>query len=312
MVFFLVFIICLFLVFGAYVLATRGSEKRRVRLQQRLAETLLYSSQTDDVEVQLARQELMSEIPALNQLLVRVQAATHIKRMLDQADLRITVTRLVMFSVMAGLLAGLAASMLTMVWPVVAVAGVVAASVPFLHVVWRRRQRLRKFLEHLPDALELMSRALSAGHAFAESMHMIANEMPEPIATEFRKTYEEQNLGLSLKLALENLAARVPLLRPPALHHRDSHPARDGRQSRRDTRKGRAHDSRTLPHHGRPQHADHFVADVGVDSVRAADLRRARRDGDEPRLHERAVERPARASSDRRRARDADYGHVDY
>lgn len=212
MVFFLVFIICLFLVFGAYVLATRGSEKRRVRLQQRLAETLLYSSQTDDVEVQLARQELMSEIPALNQLLVRVQAATHIKRMLDQADLRITVTRLVMFSVMAGLLAGLAASMLTMVWPVVAVAGVVAASVPFLHVVWRRRQRLRKFLEHLPDALELMSRALSAGHAFAESMHMIANEMPEPIATEFRKTYEEQNLGLSLKLALENLAARVPLL----------------------------------------------------------------------------------------------------
>jgi tight adherence protein B len=57
-----------------------------------------------------------------------------------------------------------------------------------------------------------MSRALQAGHAFAESLHMVAIEMPEPIATEFRKTYEEQNLGLSLKLALENLSERVPLL----------------------------------------------------------------------------------------------------
>ena len=57
-----------------------------------------------------------------------------------------------------------------------------------------------------------MSRALSAGHAFAESLHMVATEMPEPIAGEFRKTYEEQNLGLSLKLALENMTKRVPLL----------------------------------------------------------------------------------------------------
>src|ERR1044072_1813537 len=57
-----------------------------------------------------------------------------------------------------------------------------------------------------------VSRALSAGHAFSESLHMVAEEMPEPIAGEFRKTYEEQNLGLSLKLALENLMERIPLL----------------------------------------------------------------------------------------------------
>src|ERR1700749_872319 len=63
-----------------------------------------------------------------------------------------------------------------------------------------------------PGALDLMSRGLSAGHAFTESLHMVATEMPEPIATEFRKTYEEQNLGLSLKLALENMVHRMPLL----------------------------------------------------------------------------------------------------
>src|ERR1700755_498524 len=74
------------------------------------------------------------------------------------------------------------------------------------------KKRFAGFLEHLPDALDLMSRGLQAGHAFSEALHMVSTEMPEPIATEFRKTYEEQNLGLSLKLALENLSERVPLL----------------------------------------------------------------------------------------------------
>src|SRR6195256_636349 len=92
------------------------------------------------------------------------------------------------------------------------VAGLLAASLPFLHVWWKRKKRFDAFLEHLPDALDLMSRGLQAGHGFAEALHMVSAEMPDPIATEFRKTYEEQNLGLSLKLALENLTQRIPLL----------------------------------------------------------------------------------------------------
>ncbi|HVG35461.1 MAG TPA: type II secretion system F family protein [Pyrinomonadaceae bacterium] len=209
---FLVFIFCLFLVLGAYLAATRGSDAKRARLRQRLSEALLHSAHTDDVEVILARQELMSEIPWINRVLVELQAATHMKRVLDQADLHITVTRLIMFSVMAGMLAALAASVLTISILIMIVAGLVAASLPFIHVFWRRKKRFEQFLEHLPDTLELMSRALSAGHAFSESLQMVSIEMPEPIATEFRKTYEEQNLGLSLKLALENLTQRIPLL----------------------------------------------------------------------------------------------------
>ena len=209
---FLVFITCMFAVFGAYLLATRGTEAKRKRLQQRLQEALLYSKRTDDEEIRLARQELMSEIPALSRVLMRVQVATALRRMLDQADLHITVSRLVMLSVMAGLLAALAVSMLTVSTLLMVVGGLGAASIPFLHIAYKRRKRLKAFLEHLPDALELMARALQAGHAFAESLHMVSTEMPEPVATEFRKTYEEQNLGLSLKLALENLSERVPLL----------------------------------------------------------------------------------------------------
>ena len=209
---FLVFITCMLGVFGAYLLATRGTEAKRKRLQERLSEALLYSKRSDDAEIQLAREELMSEIPALSRVLMRLRVATSLRRMLDQADLHITVSRLLMLSGMAGLLAGLAVSMLTISKLLVVTGAAAAAAVPFLHIAYKRKKRLNAFLEHLPDSLELMSRALQAGHAFAESLHMVSTEMPEPIATEFRKTYEEQNLGLSLKLALENLAERVPLL----------------------------------------------------------------------------------------------------
>jgi tight adherence protein B len=209
---FLVFLFALFLVFGAYLLATHGTDAKRARLQKRLAEALLHSAHTEDIEVVLARNELMSEIPWVNRWLVRVQAATQLKRMLDQADLHITPSRLVMFSVMAGILAALAVSVLNSWILFVIAAGLIAASLPFVHVWWKRKKRFAAFLEHLPDALDLMSRALTAGHAFSESLQMVSSEMPEPIAGEFRKTYEEQNLGLSLKLALENLTQRMPLL----------------------------------------------------------------------------------------------------
>ena len=209
---FLVFVFALFLVLGAYLIATHGTDKKRVALQKRLNEALLHSAQTDDIDVVLARNELMSEIPWVNRTLVNLQAALQLKRMLDQADLHITPSRLLMFSFMAGMLGALAASVLTIFIPLMIMAGLICAALPLVHVWYRRKKRFDAFLEQLPDALDLISRALSAGHAFSEALHMVSLEMPEPVATEFRKAYEEQNLGLSVKLALENLTQRMPLL----------------------------------------------------------------------------------------------------
>jgi tight adherence protein B len=208
----IVFLFALFLVLGAYLAATHGTDKKRARLQKRLSEALLHSAHNEDVDVVLARNELMSEIPALNRMLLRVQTALQLKRMLDQADLHITPSRLLMFSGMAGILAALAVAVVNPNPFLIIIGFLFAASLPFIHVWYKRKQRFDAFLENLPDALDLMSRALSAGHAFSESLHMVSMEMPEPIASEFRKTYEEQNLGLSLKLALENLTERIPLL----------------------------------------------------------------------------------------------------
>ncbi len=209
---FLVFVFALFLVLGSYLLATHGTDQKRARLQKRLSEALLHSANTEDVDVVLARNEMMSEIPWINRTLINVQAALQLKRMLDQADLHITPSRLLMFSFMSGMLGALAASVLTVFIPIMILAGLICAAIPLVHVWWKRKKRFDAFLYHLPDALDLMSRALSAGHAFSESLQMVSMEMPEPIATEFRKAYEEQNLGLSVKLALENLTQRIPLL----------------------------------------------------------------------------------------------------
>lgn len=83
---------------------------------------------------------------------------------------------------------------------------------PFLYLKRLARARLRKFEEQFPESLEFISRSMRAGHAFSVSMEMLHREFPEPLAGEFRRTFDEQNLGLPLDVALQNLAKRVPLL----------------------------------------------------------------------------------------------------
>jgi tight adherence protein B len=209
---FVVFLACLFITYALYLLSSRKSDARKARLDERLAEAIRSSATTSDIDVQLARQELLSEIPWINRTLIKVEIISRIKRMIDQADSQITVMKLVLFSLTAGVLAFLAISMISVSYLLMTVCGLLATAVPFLHIMMKRKKRMNRFLQLLPDALDLMSRGLSAGHAFTEALQMVSSEMPEPIATEFRKTYDEQNLGLSLKLALENLAQRMPLL----------------------------------------------------------------------------------------------------
>jgi len=209
---FFVFIACLFVTYALYLITSRSSDAKRALLNQRLAEAIRSSVNSTDIDVQLAREELLSEIPWLNRSLLKLAVPARIKRIIDQADLNITVVRLVLFSLTAGALAFLAVSMVSASFLLMTLCGVIAAILPFSHVLAKRKKRMNKFLQLLPDALDLMSRGLTAGHAFTEALHMVATEMPEPISSEFQKTYEEQNLGLSLKLALENMVQRMPML----------------------------------------------------------------------------------------------------
>ena len=92
------------------------------------------------------------------------------------------------------------------------VTGLLAAAGPFLYVNVKRKARLKRFEELFPETLEFMSRSMRAGHAFSVSLEMIHKEFQEPISGEFRRTFEEHNLGLPVEVALEKLATRVPSL----------------------------------------------------------------------------------------------------
>lgn len=217
---FFVFLFCLFGTYGTYLLVTRKTAEDQARIEKRMREVLLgldaegqvANTGLDVSQIRLARDEILSEIPKVDEILRSIEFVKWVKHMIDQSDLQLTVMRLFMFCGLSGLLGMMAVSMLADNFLIAILAGLATASLPFLHVLWKRKKRLDKFLSDLPDTLELMSRALASGHAFTEALHMVSKEMPDPIATEFRRTYEEQNLGLSVKVALENLTERVPVL----------------------------------------------------------------------------------------------------
>src|SRR5690349_25174211 len=93
--------------------------------------------------------------------------------------------------------------------PVGLVAG---ALVPFLWLLRRRSARFSRFEEQFPEALDLLSRAIKAGHAFQTAMGMVADELPEPVGPEFKKSFDQQNFGLPLRDALNGMAERVAIL----------------------------------------------------------------------------------------------------
>ncbi|MBI1763617.1 MAG: type II secretion system F family protein [Acidobacteria bacterium] len=212
MINFLVFLFCLCAVYTVYLFSTRRATARRERVGERLAEALDDQVGLPPPRAQLARAVSLSELAWLDRLLKKNALAAELKRLIEQADLHLTVGRLVLFSVSATVLGMLMISMLISTTGLIVVTGLLAGAGPFLHVLYKRKQRFDKFIADLPEALEMISRALLAGQGFQSTLQLIADEMPDPIAGEFGRVYEEQTLGLSLKAALQNLMQRVPIL----------------------------------------------------------------------------------------------------
>jgi tight adherence protein B len=130
----------------------------------------------------------------------------------DQADVSITAAQF--FGISAGLavVGGAAvwfARLHVLMIPVAALAGAV---LPLMWLLFKRKRRLKAFQAQLPDALELIARALRAGHSLGSGLNLVAEEMPAPIGTEFGRAFEEQNLGIPLEDALKSLTRRVPNL----------------------------------------------------------------------------------------------------
>jgi tight adherence protein B len=133
-------------------------------------------------------------------------------KVFQQADVNIKPSALFGIALALALGGGMLSSLLVGTIYVAPIGALTFFSVPFLWLLHKRKSRLKKFASQLPDALELVARALRAGHSLASGLHVVAEEMPAPVAKEFARVYEEQNLGVSLEDALKNLSDRVPNL----------------------------------------------------------------------------------------------------
>jgi tight adherence protein B len=182
-------------------------------VRDRLAAVRTAEQRGDGVtDLQLVRDDMMSSVPLLNRLMVRLAWTTKLQNAITQAGMTTKPGKLLLTCAGSGLIVYLMAGLFygqTLIGAIVALA---ATTVPVVVVYVKRRQRLGQFEQRFPEALDLLGRAVRAGHAFTSGLEMVAKESPEPVAGEFKTAFEEQNFGLPLRDALSNLVARVPLV----------------------------------------------------------------------------------------------------
>jgi tight adherence protein B len=135
-----------------------------------------------------------------------------LQKVCEQADCHIKPSTLFGIGGLLGLLAATTSWLLQVPIILAPLAGLVMFSIPFLWLWNKRRKRLKTFASQLPDALELVARALRAGHSLAAGMHVVAEEMPQPVSDEFGRVYEEQNFGIAIEEAMKSMCERVPNL----------------------------------------------------------------------------------------------------
>ena len=136
----------------------------------------------------------------------------NIQLLFEQADVTLTVPKFLGTCLGTGVVGGFAFALVGMPPVLVPMAAICAGGLPLAWLLFRRKRRLRKFGAQMPDALELISRALRAGHSLAAGFQLVASEMSEPINREFGRVFEEQNLGIPFDDALESMTQRVPNL----------------------------------------------------------------------------------------------------
>jgi tight adherence protein B len=184
--------------------------------QRKLDSRLLELSQDPEPEAKtsslLLKVQHAGPMPALDRAIGGTVRGSALGRWIDQSGVKASISGVVVVALCTGALLGLVAGLITHSrWGFIG-GGLVGFMVPFLVLKVKRTRRLRAFEEQFPEGLDLISRALKAGHAFATGLKMVADEMPEPVGPEFRKTFDEQNFGLPMKDALDNLSFRMPLL----------------------------------------------------------------------------------------------------
>jgi len=207
----LVFVLVTAGVFVAFTILDKRSERARL-LRDRLAAVQKAAERAPSEELALLRDEMLSEIPAFDSLLRRSERVSNLQSMLSQADLDIRAGNMLLLCAGSGIALSVIAFYLGGAIIFAWVGLLLGTFLPYSYASYRRSKRFQKFEELFPEAIDTLARAVRAGHAFTTALELISNEVAEPIASEFRKLFEEQKFGLPVRDALINLTQRVPLV----------------------------------------------------------------------------------------------------
>jgi tight adherence protein B len=206
----LVFAVVTMAVFVAMSLFDQRQAQARV-LRERLSAGQKPTEQAAP-DVALLRDELLSRIPAFDTLLRRSERVSALQKVLAQGNVDVRAGNFLMLcgvsTLILALIAFIAGGNILFAWA----GAVLGFFVPYAYASHMRTKRFAKFEESFPEAIDTLARAVRAGHAFTTALEMIASEVSEPVAGEFRQLYEEQKFGLPVRDALLNLADRVPLV----------------------------------------------------------------------------------------------------
>lgn len=166
---------------------------------------------TDAQGTTILRQEALSTIPWVNSLLKSIPRIADLRLLITQAGSNWTVGALTFGSVLATFVVAWVLTLFVPALLLAVIAGVAAGLIPYVYLYVKRAARFSRFDALLPEAIDLMSRALRAGHAVTSAIEMVSQEIAEPVASEFGIVFKEQNLGLPIREAIMGLVERVPL-----------------------------------------------------------------------------------------------------
>ena len=206
-----VFLVVALAAFYFGTLIDRRNAKARL-IKERLANERKAPELAPEEELALLRDEQLSDIPAIDNLLRRSERVTDLQKFLAQGGLQMRAGNFLGISALAGVAATLIGYTLSKSLEIAWLSLLVGFIIPYSYASFRRNKRFEKFEELFPEAIDTLARAVRAGHAFTTALEMITNEVSEPVAGEFRQLYEEQKFGMPVRDALMNLTDRVPLV----------------------------------------------------------------------------------------------------
>lgn len=208
---FLVFLVVAGGVFGVYwLLASLPEMRARRELDQRLRDVSMAADPA--VSTSILKKAEEGPLPTIDRAIATMGVGTSLSKLIEQSGSRTTPSFVIMTMIGAAALgAFLTATFVRL--PFASIGGaLVGLFAPIGLLRYKRTRRLRRFEEMFPEALDLLSRAIRAGHAFQTAMGMVADELGEPVGPEFKKCFDQQNFGLPIRDALNQLAERMPLL----------------------------------------------------------------------------------------------------